>query len=323
MVLCTKYPKYLEKGEVYGRLTVIEVDEKSKVRDGKKVQPSNWKYECLCSCGKTTYVVKDNLCGNHTRSCGCLRYEQLCDKYPKYLTKGGVFGYLTIVSLDETSKIKHGKVVRPSQWKYLCKCQCGNYVSVVKMSLCRGNTKSCGCYGTEVRTRNRPLMRKINPIKVKGDTTKIYLFNTDNYALVDTEDYPKIKEFCWYENNGYVRKTQRSGEETALHRIILNTNVGDIVDHISGVTLDNRKKNLRLCTTAENIRNSKVHISSTSGYNGVTWYKAGQKWTSNITINKKHIHLGRFENKQDAIDARLKAEIEYFGDFAPSLCRGL
>ena len=33
--------------------------------------------------------------------------------------------------------------------------------------------------------------------------------------------------------------------------------------------------------------------------------------------NQKTYHLGRFVNKEDAIVARLKAEKEYFGEFAP------
>jgi hypothetical protein len=34
-------------------------------------------------------------------------------------------------------------------------------------------------------------------------------------------------------------------------------------------------------------------------------------------IDAKQIHLGMFENKEDAIKARLEAEAKYFGDFAP------
>ena len=50
---------------------------------------------------------------------------------------------------------------------------------------------------------------------------------------------------------------------------------------------------------------------------GVTWYKRDKKWESFITYEQKHIFLGRYDNKEDAIRARLLAEIKYFGNFAP------
>ena len=37
-----------------------------------------------------------------------------------------------------------------------------------------------------------------------------------------------------------------------------------------------------------------------------------------ITINGKTKHLGFFINKQDAIEARLKAELERYGTFSPN-----
>jgi len=36
--------------------------------------------------------------------------------------------------------------------KWLCRCDCGNYVSVVGQNLKCGNTKSCGCYHVETAT---------------------------------------------------------------------------------------------------------------------------------------------------------------------------
>lgn len=36
-----------------------------------------------------------------------------------------------------------------------------------------------------------------------------------------------------------------------------------------------------------------------------------------ITVNYKNKRLGVYQNKKDAIRARLKSEIEYFGEFAP------
>ena len=45
--------------------------------------------------------------------------------------------------------------------------------------------------------------------------------------------------------------------------------------------------------------------------------KESNKWAAYIKINKKMKRLGRFIKKEDAIRARLQAEKEYFGEFAP------
>jgi hypothetical protein len=52
-------------GEVFGRLTVVEV-----VRDGNR---SYWK--CRCTCGEEIVLLPYNAKNGHTKSCGCLSRE--------------------------------------------------------------------------------------------------------------------------------------------------------------------------------------------------------------------------------------------------------
>ena len=52
-------------------------------------------------------------------------------------------------------------------------------------------------------------------------------------------------------------------------------------------------------------------LTNTSGVTGVNWLKKNQKWRAYITVGDKQIHLGSFENKEDAIKARKEAEIKY------------
>lgn len=66
-----RYKKYLNRGDVFNRLTILGVDESSK----EKI-PSKWKYRCQCSCGAVVSVIKKDICNNHTQSCGCLQREQ-------------------------------------------------------------------------------------------------------------------------------------------------------------------------------------------------------------------------------------------------------
>ncbi len=81
------------------------------------------------------------------------------------------------------------------------------------------------------------------------------------------------------------------------------------IDHIDGDTLNNKINNLRDVTTSENHKNRSVDARNKSGYPGVYyWYG---KWLVNISIDKKRVHLGVFNNVDDAIKCRKKAEIEH------------
>lgn len=61
-----------------------------------------------------------------------------------------------------------------------------------------------------------------------------------------------------------------------------------------------------------NISKDRIRSDNKSGHKGVFWDKIRHKWEAYITHNGERIRLGRFNNKQDAINARLKAEKKYF-----------
>ena len=83
------------------------------------------------------------------------------------------------------------------------------------------------------------------------------------------------------------------------------------IDHINGNPCDNRIYNLRLVTREINSQNSSMKCNNTSGFNGVFWEKSVKKWRAQIMIDGKYIFLGRFANKDDAIAARIRANIKY------------
>ena len=88
----------------------------------------------------------------------------------------------------------------------------------------------------------------------------------------------------------------------------------DIVDHVNNNKLDNRKENLRIITRKQNSMNRTSAKNSSSKYIGVCFNKKHNKWQSYITVNKKQIKLGYFENENDAAKARNKATLKYFGE---------
>ena len=91
----------------------------------------------------------------------------------------------------------------------------------------------------------------------------------------------------------------------------------EIIDHIDRNKLNNRKNNLRVTNDYGNARNTSLAKNNTSGIIGVSFVSDRNKWVAQITVNYQNISLGRYINKEDAIVARLKAEKEYFGEFAP------
>lgn len=58
--------------------------------------------------------------------------------------------------------------------------------------------------------------------------------NTNKEFYFDIEDYDKIKDYCWYENDGGYVVTQRNRKTIRMHRLILNLSPKDDiqVDHI-------------------------------------------------------------------------------------------
>lgn len=80
------------------------------------------------------------------------------------------------------------------------------------------------------------------------------------------------------------------------------------IDHINGDKSDNRFCNLRLVSRSINQRNRRIQINNTSGYTGVVFDKRRKKWIAQIGINKTNKYLGQFDDKFDAVMARLISE---------------
>jgi hypothetical protein len=109
--------------------------------------------------------------------------------------------------------------------------------------------------------------------------------------------------------NGGYRKVKINGAFIGAHRIIwmyVNGEWPDTIDHINGVTDDNRLLNLRNVSNAENRFNLSRTKKNTSGIVGVS--RSGSRWQASIGANGTQYHLGRFDTKEDAIAARKAAE---------------
>jgi hypothetical protein len=98
------------------------------------------------------------------------------------------------------------------------------------------------------------------------------------------------------------------------HRIIFKWLHGydpDQVDHDDRDRTNNRPANLIDASAEDNSKNCKLFSSNTSGFMGVSWDSRRNAWKAQIKTSGKDIYLGRFEDINDAIDARQRAEIRH------------
>lgn len=137
--------------------------------------------------------------------------------------------------------------------------------------------------------------------------------------LVDREMLPMLSQHSWcmtsYKNDHIYAVANINKKLVRMHRLILNCNSSDVVDHINGNTLDNRKCNLRICTAKDNSRNATVSKNNSSGVTGVSQLPNG-KWRTRIMVDRKEISLGHYDDFNTAVEVRLRAEQKYFGEFS-------
>lgn len=125
-------------------------------------------------------------------------------------------------------------------------------------------------------------------------------------AIIDDEDYDKIKDRSWQFSNGYaVSGSNSPSRHLRMHRVVLGLTRYDKIqiDHINGNRLDNRKSNLRICNCSQNQANKEKISSNTSGYKGVTFHKAKNKWMASAKYMGKSYFAGYFSNPIDAAKA--------------------
>lgn len=227
---------------------------------------------------------------------------------------------LTVIK--QTEDYVSPKGVHYARW--LCECNCKEHNRIVASgdSLKHGTILSCGCLQKErVSITNKKYNKWIEEVfeDEHGKYRIGFTSNTNKEFYIDADDYDKVKNYCWLEDIGkfdyhsliaYDPKSQKNIKMCYIFGC-------KRYDHADRNPLNNRKYNLRIATSAENTRNRGFLKNNTSGFTGVWWDKSKQRWQALIIINKKKKHLGYFINKEDAIKARLIAEKEYFGEFAP------
>lgn len=213
----------------------------------KKIKNKPTKVLCKCECGTEKEVFLNNLKSGLSKSCGCLRDENVSKKNRKItIIPGEKYSYWTTI---KEVKPHNGLVNR----KVLCKCDCGKEKEVFLSSLRSGLSKSCGCStriytDTNIRSKHYYLyvtwngMRK-RCLNLKSNNYKNYGGRGIKIYKQWIDDYFKFKN--WILNNLGERP-----EGMSLDRI---NNDGNYVPG-----------NLRWATRKQQVQNSRTVIKNDS-----------------------------------------------------------
>lgn len=175
------------------------------------------------------------------------------------------------------------------------------------------------------------------------DTIKIPLYGKEKilaYALIDEDDLELVSKYRWYRGISHrERKTPQKLNYRAwahdldlkkgvlsrkynvsLARLIMKAGPSEAVDHINHNPLDNRKCNLRICTTKENNHNLPLDSKNTSGFKGVSLFQNKKKnrfyWRARIKGEDGKEIATYHKDKEDAARSYDEMAKEYYGEFA-------
>lgn len=237
-------------------------------------------WKCRCDCGNEIVVLENNLKRGNTKSCGCLQSNDLTGKR---------YGKLLVVQRLGTNS--HGDA------SYLCQCDCGNTNIVSQSNLVRGHALSCGKYGCKKTNRTHGMRQ--------SDLYKKYY---DIHTRCSRKDNPiyggRGISVCeeWSGPNGFLAFMEWSmahgyKEGLSLDRIDVNGNY--------------YPENCRWTDMDTQARNKRLLPANKTGYAGV--YLKDGKFAAQISVDKKHLHLGTFSTIAEAAKARRDAELKYWG----------
>jgi hypothetical protein len=117
---------------------------------------------------------------------------------------------------------------------------------------------------------------------------------------------------------GYFH-TQLNGKRLLAHRLAYFLHTGETpqeVDHKDLNRQNNRFENLRGASSSLNKYNIPLKSNNTSGFKGVHYCKSKRRFTAQIQVDGKYIHLGRFKTAEEAARIYDAAAVEAVGEFA-------
>lgn len=178
---------------------------------------------------------------------------------------------------------------------YLCDCECGNS-KWIRADVIKGGQKSCGCLMKSTQFKNKDITgNTYGKLTVLSKTDEV---DKNNGSIIW-----KCKCECGSYKNVPAYELLR-GSVRSCGCIQIDT-MRENGKKVGQLYVD---RNIIEGTNIQTIKRDKPMAHNTSGVTGVLWEKRRQKWKAEIIFKGKKYYLGRYENKQDAINARKEAE---------------
>ncbi|MCI0767436.1 AP2 domain-containing protein [Bacillus sp. TL12] len=200
---------------------------------------------------------------------------------------GKAFGKLTVIERADNQG-------RRVMW--LCKCDCGNEVIVRSSHLTTGATISCGC------------------ARIKHG------HSSAREASSEYSSWHNMITRCTYKKHESFKDYKDRGITVCDRWLSFDNFIADMGEkpfpNYSIERIDNDKgyypENCIWADRKTQQRNQRVRHDNESGIRGVYFETRSGKYKAIIYMGKKRIQLGSFDNIEEAKQARLKAEQEYW-----------
>ena len=223
----------------------------------------------------------------------------------KYPVEPGITkkGYLTVIDIFYKKRIDSD--FHESKF-YLCRCDCGNIVEKFHVYFRQSKEPSCGC----VRKVGHNLLHGQSGTLTHRSWTAM-VSRCDPELATDREKLYYVEKgvtVCsrWLEpdGRGYLNFVEDVGERPSKEFSI---------DRWPNKEGNYEPGNVRWATKSEQEFNKRPSSRNTTSVIGVSWSKSNQKWVAYLTKNKKHVLLQMFDCFDEAVSARLQAELEHYG----------
>ena len=258
----------LKSGQRFGRWTVLE-QAAAAARDERK-------YLCRCDCGTERLVAERSLRYGGSRSCGCLRRDKAYQANA-YDLLGQTFGDLRVVGKSK-KRTKMG-----AYWT--CLCSCGYTCEATASELISGRKTHCGCKSSrnyaasDISGQRFGRLVALHPTDRRGGQGSVIW-----HCRCDCGNETDVS----YNDLMYANQ-QSCGCKKREHDKAL----AGYLTHVDGTSIDA-------------LRSSKLPSNNTTGVKGVYFVKG--RYLAKIVFQRRQYFLGTYTSKEEAAEARKKAE---------------